>query len=263
MTISKDELYSEIIKKYNQVHFQNLENDWFIFMNDGYMPLENGYPVAGVYPKLNPLHDRWRYQAYLYIQLLKESKLDLTKNLGDVLDIGCGRGGGLSVYRDYYSTNSLTGLDLNPNQIEFARQVHPNIDFFQGSAMELPFEAESFDIITNVESANYYVYYDDFLDSVKRVLKKEGIFLYADTFDQDRMFWVEKSLALHNLKIQSKTNITENVRAACAIDKYRLLNYSRSLADVMMWDEDRYYNYRRQENDHYTADYYIMVITKN
>lgn len=263
MTVSKDELYSEIIKKYNQVHFQNSENDWFIFMNDGYMPLSDGYPIEGNYPVLNEIHSKWRYQAYLYIQLLYESNLDLTKNLGNVLDIGCGRGGGLSVYRDYYSTTSLTGLDLNPTQIAFATKVLPDIKFVQGSAMELPFEPNSFDIVTNVESANYYVYYDDFLDCVKRVLKNDGLFLYADTFDQERMFWVEKSLELHGLKIRSKTNITENVRAACALDKYRLLNYSRSLADVMMWDEERYYNYRRQQNDHYTADYYIMVISKN
>lgn len=263
MTVSKEQLYSEIIKKYNRVHFQNENNSWFIFMNDGYMPLNNGYPVEGNYPVLTELHSRWRYQSYLYIQLLKESGLDLNSNLGDILDIGCGRGGGLSVFRDYYKTSSLTGLDLNPNQIKFASDTHSNIKFVQGSAMELPFEPESFDIVTNVESANYYVYYDEFLECVKRVLKNNGIFLYADTFDAERMYWVEKSLDLHGFKIQSKANITENVRSACAIDKYRLLDYSKSLADVMMWDEERYYNHRRQENDHYTADYYIMVISKN
>ena len=263
MTISKQELYSEIIKKYNQVHFQNEGNSQFIFMNDGYMPLENEYPASGDFPKLNKLHDIWRYQSYLYIQLLKESKLDLTRNLGSILDIGCGRGGGLSVYQDYYTTDSLTGLDLNPNQITFAQSIHKNISFVQGSAMELPFDGNSFDIITNVESANYYVYYDDFLENVNRVLKKDGLFLYADTFDAERMYWVEQSLELHGFKIETKTNITKNVRAACALDKYRLLNFSQSLADIMMYDEERYYDFRRPNNNHYTADYYIMVISKN
>jgi len=263
MTISKQELYLEIIKKYNQVHFQNEGNSQFIFMNDGYMPLENGYPVCGDYPKLNKLHDIWRYQSYLYIQLLKESRLDLTRNLGNILDIGCGRGGGLGVYREYYNTDSLTGLDLNPNQIEFAQSMYNDILFVQGSAMELPFDSQLFDIITNVESANYYVYYDDFLENINRVLKKDGLFLYADTFDPERMYWVEQSLELHNFKIQSKTNITNNVRAACALDKYRLLDFSRSLADIMMYDEERYYDFRRPNNNHYTADYYIMVISKN
>jgi len=129
--------------------------------------------------------------------------------------------------------------------------------------MELPFDSQLFDIITNVESANYYVYYDDFLENVNRVLKKDGLFLYADTFDPERMYWVERSLELHKFKIQSKTNITNNVRAACALDKYRLLDFSQSLADIMMYDEERYYNFRRTNNNHYTADYYIMVISKN
>ena len=263
MTVSKKELYSEIIKKYDQVHFENEKNSWFIFMNDGYMPLDDGYPVDTNFPKLNNLHAMWWYQSYLYIQLLKESNLDLNKNLGNILDIGCGRGGGLSVYRDYYISNSLTGLDLNPNQITFAQTVHKNISFVQGSAMELPFDKNTFDIVTNVESANYYVYYDDFLESINRVLKKDGLFLYADTFNPERMYWVEKSLDLHKFKVLSKTNITKNVRAACALDKYRLLDYSTSLADIMMYDEERYYEFRRPNNNHYTADYYIMVISKN
>lgn len=263
MTVSKKELYSNIIEKYNQIHFQNDENSWFIFMNDGYVPVDNGYPVPGEYPQLNNIHDRWRYQSYLYIQLLKESKLDLSLNLGDILDIGCGRGGGLSVFRDYYNTNSLTGVDINPNQINFAKNKFDNIKFVCGSAMDLPFDENSFDIVTNVESANYYVYYDDFLESVRKVLRPNGLFLYADTFDPERMYWVKKSLELHKFKILSSSNITENVRAACAIDKYRLLEYSRSLADIMMWDEERYYNYRRQKNDHHIEEYYIMVIGKN
>jgi ubiquinone/menaquinone biosynthesis C-methylase UbiE len=263
MTISKKELYLDIIKKYNQVHFENVNNSWFIFMNDGYMPLDDGYPVDTNFPKLNTLHAMWRYQSYLYIQLLKEAKIDLTKNLGNILDIGCGRGGGLSVYRDYFNSDSLTGLDLNPNQIQFAQETLKGISFVQGSAMEMSFNENTFDIVTNVESANYYVYYDDFLESVNRVLKKDGLFLYADTFDPERMHWVERSLELHKFKILSKTNITKNVRAACALDKYRLLDFSQSLADIMMWDEERYYNFRRQKNDQYIAEYYIMVISKN
>jgi ubiquinone/menaquinone biosynthesis C-methylase UbiE len=264
MSIDKELFHQEIIQKYNEIHNQTIGIDSFIFMNDGYMPLDNdGYPqFLSTYPELNKLHSIWRHQSYLYIELLKQSGLDLSANLGSILDVGCGRGGGLSVFRDYYKINKLTGLDLNPNQVEFANHTHPDINFVQGSAMDLPFAAESFDIITNVESANYYFLYDDFLKGINKTLKPNGLFLYADTFDEIRMQEVTDAFKQHGLEIVSKRNITANVRAACAIDKYRMLPHSRILADVMMWDEERYYSSRRPGNNHYVADYYIMVIKK-
>ena len=260
----KELFHQQIIQKYNEIHNQTIGLDWFIFMNDGYMPLDNnGYPVTlDSYPELNALHAIWKHQSYLYIELLKQSKLDISKNLGSILDVGCGRGGGLSVFRDYYKTNKLVGLDLNLNQINFCKNTHNNIEFVQGSAMDLPFAAESFDIITNVESANYYFLYDDFLSGINKILKRDGVFLYADTFDDVRMQEVIYAFEEHNLQIVSKRNITANVRSACAVDKYRMLPHSRILADVMMWDEERYYSSRRPGENHYVADYYIMVVKK-
>jgi len=264
INMDKELFHQQIIQKYNEIHNQTIGLDWFIFMNDGYMSLDkNGYPVIlDSYPELNSLHHIWKHQAYLYIELLKQSGISLSNDLGSILDIGCGRGGGLSVFRDYYKTNTLVGLDLNPNQIEFCKNTHSGIEFVQGSAMDLPFTAEKFDIITNVESANYYFLYDDFLNGVSKTLKQDGVFLYADTFDEIRMEEVTTAFEEHGLKIVSKRNITANVRAACAIDKYRMLPHSRILADVMMWDEERYYSHRRPGNNHYVADYYIMVIKK-
>jgi ubiquinone/menaquinone biosynthesis C-methylase UbiE len=253
---------TNIIEKYNQLFYQTKDLEWFIFMNDGYTPLDEcGYPVDNLnYPTLNPLHAKWKYQAYLYFELLRCA--NISTPLGDVLDIGCGRGGGLSVYRDYCNSSSLTGLDLNPNQISFCKKTHPNISFLQGSAMELPFADNSFDIITNVESANYYILYGDFVADVARVLKPNGFFLYADTFTNDRLELVKQVFSDNGLTIVSVNDITRNVRVSCSIEKYRLLDKSAVLADVMMWDEERYYSARHPSLPSYNADYYILVIQK-
>lgn len=252
----------EIIEKYNQLFFQTEDLDWFIFMNDGYVPLDiHGYPDTNLdYPKLNPLHARWKYQTYLYFELLRAA--NITTPLGDVLDIGCGRGGGLSVYRDYCNTTSLTGIDLNPNQIKFCKKTHQGISFLQGSAMSLPFSDNSFDIITNVESANYYIAYGDFVTGIARILKPNGLFLYADTFADDRLDQVIHAFTLVGLNVVKVVDITRNVRLSCSIEKYRLLDNSVVLADVMMWDEERYYGARHPNLSPYTASYYTLVIQK-
>lgn len=255
----------QIIEKYDQVFFQTKDDDWVIFMNDGYMPLDEfGYPVNDVkYPKLNDLHARWRYQTYLYLELIDQAKKNFSSNLGSLLDIGCGRGGGLSTFRDYCNYDTLVGLDLNPNHVNFAKKTLHGINFVQGSAMDLPFTDNSFDIITNVESANYYIFYDKFVSEVKRILKPNGLFLYADTFDDQRLYNSFEEFKQQKLDLISIKNITANVRAACSLDKYRLLNSSKILADIMMWDEERYYHFRRPNTDSYVADYYIIILQKN
>ncbi len=58
------------------------------------------------------------------------------RNLGPVLDIGCGPGtvtahlAGLGV--------DVAGVDLSPRMIEHARQLHPGLDFSVASATQIP-----------------------------------------------------------------------------------------------------------------------------
>jgi ubiquinone/menaquinone biosynthesis C-methylase UbiE len=255
---------NEIIEKYNEVHRNTLGLDWFIFMNDGYMPLDkHGFPTTcNNFPELLEHHKFWKYQSYLYISLLQLGGIYSNSNHGPLLDIGCGRGGGLSVYRDYFNFKSLTGLDINKNQIEFCQHTHQGIDFVEGSAMELPFEDDAFDVITNVESSNYYICYDDFIKEVYRTLTPNGLFLYTDAFVNNTIDNVIFQFTNNNFELVSNTDITSNVRSACAINKYNMLSKSRFIADVMMWDEERYYANRRNEFVQSEATYNILVFKK-
>ena len=251
---------NEIIEKYNEVYNRTQELDWFIFMNDGYMPLDSDqFPsTESEFPQLLEYHKFWKYQAYLYISLLQLGGV----SSGDLLDIGCGRGGGLSVYRDYFKFNKLTGLDINKNQIDFCKRTHKDIDFVEGSAMELPFEDSTFNVITNVESSNYYIFYDDFIKEVYRTLTPSGLFLYTDAFFSNKIDDVIFQFTNNNFELISNTDITSNVRSACAINKYNMLSKSKFIADIMMWDEERYYANRRDDFAQAEATYNILVFKK-
>ena len=254
------ELHKDIIAKYNKVYFETDDLDWAIFMNDGYASLDsNGYPTTGNFPKLEGIHTMCKYQCYMYIELLNQANIDITQPLGNLLDIGCGRGGGVSVYKKYFNFDHVVGLDLNPNQINFCKKIHSGIQFDQGSSMELPYNANSFDIITNVESANYYVDYDAFVKGLNKILKVNGLFLCADTGDQSRVDYIKEIYPHYGFKVKKHINITKNVAVSCAIEKYRMMNHSQVLADVMMYDEERYFLYRRNSKIK-KDDYHIFVI---
>lgn len=262
--LDREKFQNEIIEKYNEIYYKTLDLDWFIFMNDGYMPLDhNDFPaVENTFPQLLDYHKFWKYQAYLYVSLLQSGNLLPSSSYGHLLDIGCGRGGGLSVFRDYFKFDSLTGIDINKNQIDFCKRMHKDINFVEGSAMELPFNDNMFNIITNVESSNYYICYDDFIKEVYRTLKPEGVFLYTDAFFNGNVTDVISQFSNNNFELLSNTDITANVRAACAINKYNMLPKSRLIADIMMWDEERYYADRRDHFAQPGATYNILVFKK-
>ena len=63
--------------------------------------------------------------------------------------------------------------DYNKNIIDHAKSKFKNINFVEGSATELPFEDESFDMIVNVESLHHYKF--------TQYYYKEGTWIERDT----------------------------------------------------------------------------------
>jgi SAM-dependent methyltransferase len=100
----------------------------------------------------------------------------------DVLEVGCGRGGGAAFVFERHRPRALTGLDLASSAIERARREHgrPGLQFVQGDAEALPFGEASFDAVLNVESAHWYPDIGRFLAEVFRVLRPGGYLLLAD-----------------------------------------------------------------------------------
>jgi len=93
-----------------------------------------------------------------------------------VLDVGCGRGGGISVIKQYFAARSAVGLDLAPAAIKFCRATHrhPDVTFEVGDAERLPFPDDSFDVVINIESSSTYPDIRAFYQQVFRVLAPGG-----------------------------------------------------------------------------------------
>lgn len=131
----------------------------------------------------------------------------------EVLEVSCGHGGGAAYVARTFQPLRYVGLDLNPAAIGFCREHHrmDGLAFQQGDAGRLPFQADSFDAVINVEASHCYPDFRRFLAEVARMLRPGGHFLYADfRFADSRVDW-EQALASCPLKIERERTINAEV----------------------------------------------------
>lgn len=55
----------------------------------------------------------------------------------DVLEIGCNKGFMCNVLNDYYDKGNIIGVDLSPNDVEFAKKHFPGINFLCQNAFDI------------------------------------------------------------------------------------------------------------------------------
>ena len=98
-----------------------------------------------------------------------------------LLDAGCGTAPMLSLLTKEYPDKHFVGLDLTPEMIRKAKEKNlPNTELVVGDCENLPFEAETFDVIINSQSFHHYPNPQDFFNSVYRVLKPGGCLILRD-----------------------------------------------------------------------------------
>jgi SAM-dependent methyltransferase len=137
----------------------------------------------------------------------------------DVVEVGCGRGGGAAWIAEELAPASLLGIDLSPSAIAFCRRRHraPNLRFAAATAEALPLEDASVDIVVNVESSHMYDM-DRFLAEVARVLRPGGLLCWADSRLSGQIPSLERSFAESGLHLIDRHDIAGEVMAALADD---------------------------------------------
>lgn len=97
-------------------------------------------------------------------------------NEGDrLLEVGCGTGVlAREAEKRVGTSGSVVGLDLSESMLSVARKISPTVEFHQGNAMDLPFEADSFDVVA---ASFVLMFVPDQARTVRemwRVLKPDG-----------------------------------------------------------------------------------------
>jgi ubiquinone/menaquinone biosynthesis C-methylase UbiE len=165
-----------------------------------------------------------RFQHEMYLQLLERLKAERGIHPGTrLLEVSCGRGGGLHALLGKAPEIDATGLDIAESAVRFCRDTYgesERLRFVQGSALHLPFKDGSFDVVLNVEASNDYGDRRSFFREAARVLRPDGLLLYADTVKFGRRDAIEKDLAAAGFQAELR-DITGNVTEACRQDSTR------------------------------------------
>ena len=159
------------------------------------------------------------YQTQLYDHIA--SAVSLTQK--DILEVGCGRGGGAYHLTSKSNPKSFSGVDICKAAIHFCKNHYSDkrLLFFHSDALKLPFNDESFDVVINIESSHCYKDIDKFLEEICRMLKLHGYFLFADFRKKREMDALKKKMSHLPLGIVREENITRNVTRALNLDNER------------------------------------------
>ena len=98
-----------------------------------------------------------------------------------ILDVGCG--GGININRMASQAKKVYGVDYSIESVKLSREVNQEyiqqgkVEVLEGNVQALPFEDDTFDIVTAFETIYFWPDIEKCFGEVKRVLKPGGIFL--------------------------------------------------------------------------------------
>lgn len=188
------------------------KNAEILFMNYGYSDKDHEVPLD----EQNELN---RYSIQLYHHLASATEI---KNK-DIVEIGCGRGGGISYITKNFSPVSAKGIDLDKQAVSFCNSHYTldGLSFLQGDAQNLSLENNTCDVVINVESSHRYPDMAAFLGEVSRILRPKGYFLFTDFRYDYEIEDLRKELELSGMTVLKERFINEEVVAALELDDER------------------------------------------
>lgn len=96
-----------------------------------------------------------------------------------ILDLGCGKGRFCRKIKDAGFPN-IIGAEPSTKLIEIARENNKDVEFFQASATNLPFEDNEFDFLISIEVLEHIPDTEGAIKEMKRVLKPGGKLFIMD-----------------------------------------------------------------------------------
>jgi ubiquinone/menaquinone biosynthesis C-methylase UbiE len=155
-----------------------------------------------------------------------EEKLvtDLLKDIPrtKMLELGCGTGHWTNFFVN--KGYKVTATDISDAMLQIAKQKNLNADFIKADSSKIPFEDNSFDIISSITMLEFVEDQDKVLEEIQRVLKPGGYFILGslnalseigknknqdDTF-RDAKFLSKEELT-NKLKLIGKPSILSGV----------------------------------------------------
>lgn len=134
--------------------------------------------------------ESWIYDRFIapavndYVREAQRGELDGLPGGARVLDVGCGGGQNACWFAEARADLRVTGLDLSPQQIGRARRrgrgLADRVEFVEGSALDLPFDDHSFDLVVSMGSIKHWPDQARGVAECARVLAPGGQLIIAE-----------------------------------------------------------------------------------
>lgn len=137
-----------------------------------------------------------------------------------ILDIGCG--GGVNVKRFLEMTeNKVYGIDYSELAVERSSKLNQSeiedgrCEIIMGSVSNLPFEDNTFDVVTAFETVYFWPNFVNDLKEINRVLKDSGImFIANEALPKENDKRQKEIVELLDMKIYSQDELVESLNKA-------------------------------------------------
>lgn len=148
---------------------------------------------AAEYDRNESIH----YSKYPKISCKNVSGLLADKSFAKLLDIGCGTGYLIDMLKKQHKDTVYYGLDLSPEMLKNAKKKFDDSVYLkEGSAMELPYDNNCFDIVTCIQSFHHYPDPEKAMAEAYRVTAHGGLYILSDTGCGGAIKWIENHMLL-------------------------------------------------------------------
>jgi ubiquinone/menaquinone biosynthesis C-methylase UbiE len=139
-------------------------------------------------------------QRFYEIPLLR--RLGGRVDSGRVLEVGCGRGVGLSLLLSEFGAAHVNGVDVDPRQAARAlrrlrERYEGRIDVRVASVEQLPFEDASFDAVFDFGILHHVPAWQSAVAEIGRVLKPGGTFFFEEVTSAALERWSYRTFLKH------------------------------------------------------------------
>jgi SAM-dependent methyltransferase len=173
----------------------------------------------GYHPTKIEAYGRYQLQMYEeYVHLLED------ENVEDILEIGCGAGGGIMHMKSRLPHAHFTGMDRCKQAVKtcnyFFDEQQKNLKLYT-CINDIFTDGKKFNAVVSVET---HIYRNPhMLSNIHNLLNEGGVFIYYDNIGVNRLDGLNKSICEHGFQIELFKDITGNVLNACDRDTPRRL----------------------------------------